>query len=996
MPKPTSRQSSWLEVVSDNQNKKTSTADLTKLVAPNQPVSTVIETLLQDSTSLGLLLCPVSAENQLVVLHHLKRLDNQSYAVGLLGARARALPVCFSLEETLEPLQMNAPSWSTLKKLDSRFAIDKYQGSDIEEVSYSTRKAQVLPPFLVKALLESNDRRPATLCAAAIRAINFQESMAKHNQGIQEEQEEGNDDIIDHYQDIVAFLWHAAKYPSRMPAHSISDGQHDGNVSEWSKELHQQYIHPNAQARVANQEMNAPLVLQDLSGKIGSFVKPRDKKRSWEEAFLSLVSFKDQHGHCKCPRDWEEDPKLGCWMSNVKRRQETLPPEQYLRLKTIGFDFERQQDKNESRWEEVFGRLKKYKEKHGACKIVSKKESSDQFLARWLDTQRVAFLEGRLSDDRKERLESLGVVWKPRAEKKGKKKIVPKKELKTTSQHDQKWQSHYEKMKKFRDDHGHCRVPTEHKSLHSWVHKQRVVNNRGLMPKERKQLLDKIGFVWSAVQTNTNIKWQVQYERLLKFRDEHGHCHVTKTYDRNLSAWASNQKILQRDGQLNEERKRLLDLVGFDFQIKLAKPEDRWMAKYEELANFSKKNGHCRPPKANLSLNKWANLQRALYRQGELAADRKDLLDKIGFCWDVTGMKRPMAKRSENAALSSKEDQAESGDESSVDNGRFVTNHDESDSEAESGSEPERPPPRKRARLQEGDASNSNNILREAGNQHQARSLPTRKVVGRDAPAADETRRIPESQGRQPPSRSVNSDEDEPPPLPAAASRRTFESQTDLRKRRTWGECFNKLRIFQQKFGHCNCPRSYDEKLGYWISAQRRNQDKLSQERRDALISIGFQFENQIIIDEREWEQKFERLKAFKAKNGHCKVPMNYKEDPALARFVCNLRTRNSQGRLSEEKRAMLESVGFVFRVKKESSIKHSAKSHKQWKARFEDLVKFRVEHGHCRVPHNYENMSLAQWVKKQRTLYSRNMLPEERKRALETVGFLWRVKAEP
>ena len=38
-----------------------------------------------------------------------------------------------------------------------------------------------------------------------------------------------------------------------------------------------------------------------------------------------------------------------------------------------------------------------------------------------------------------------------------------------------------------------------------------------------------------------------------------------------------------------------------------------------------------------------------------------------------------------------------------------------------------------------------------------------------------------------------------------------------------------------------------------------------------------------------------------------------------------------------------------------------------QWLERFQDLVEFKVKHGHCLVPHNYPpNQQLAQWTKRQ------------------------------
>lgn len=73
-------------------------------------------------------------------------------------------------------------------------------------------------------------------------------------------------------------------------------------------------------------------------------------------------------------------------------------------------------------------------------------------------------------------------------------------------------------------------------------------------------------------------------------------------------------------------------------------------------------------------------------------------------------------------------------------------------------------------------------------------------------------------------------------------------------------------------------------------------------------------------------------------------------------------------------------------------------KSHSEkWCQRFEDLVQFRKEHGHCLVPLDWpENPPLAHWIKHQRCQYKakqdgkHSTLTPARQRALEELGFVW------
>ncbi|MEK7818783.1 MAG: helicase associated domain-containing protein, partial [Bacteroidota bacterium] len=62
------------------------------------------------------------------------------------------------------------------------------------------------------------------------------------------------------------------------------------------------------------------------------------------------------------------------------------------------------------------------------------------------------------------------------------------------------WNRGYEFLIKYKEENGDCRVPKRYKyddfKLGSWVSEQRKKNQR--MSKERREKLDKIGFIWDA------------------------------------------------------------------------------------------------------------------------------------------------------------------------------------------------------------------------------------------------------------------------------------------------------------------------------------------------------------------------------------------------------------------------------------------------------------------------------------------------------------------
>lgn len=67
------------------------------------------------------------------------------------------------------------------------------------------------------------------------------------------------------------------------------------------------------------------------------------------------------------------------------------------------------------------------------------------------------------------------------------------------------------------------------------------------------------------------------------------------------------------------------------------------------------------------------------------------------------------------------------------------------------------------------------------------------------------------------------------------------------------------------------------------------------------------------------------------------------------------------------------------------------------WSQQYEALLEFKQKHGHCHVPHTYEdNPSLSRWAKRQRYQYKRKLenkqssMSDARQQKLDDVGFVW------
>jgi hypothetical protein len=61
--------------------------------------------------------------------------------------------------------------------------------------------------------------------------------------------------------------------------------------------------------------------------------------------------------------------------------------------------------------------------------------------------------------------------------------------------------------------------------------------------------------------------------------------------DPSLGIWVRTQRALFKAGTLDQERKRTIDEIGFDFNPKGL--EDIWNLQFKKLRDYYEKHGHC-------------------------------------------------------------------------------------------------------------------------------------------------------------------------------------------------------------------------------------------------------------------------------------------------------------------------------------------------------------------------------------------------------------------
>ena len=263
------------------------------------------------------------------------------------------------------------------------------------------------------------------------------------------------------------------------------------------------------------------------------------------------------------------------------------------------------------------------------------------------------------------------------------------------------------------------------------------------------------------------------------------------------------------------------------------------------------------------------------------------------------------------------------------------------------------------------------------------------------------------------------------------------ETGTYVRDDENFAMRYNELKKFKREFGHCNVPMLHQgtrsdtnylhypdyfefknetgsrtpvyrfERLANWCHMQRleygiyqidRKYSFLTPYRVRNLEEIGFEWN----VLQQRWLEQFERLKEFRRKYGHCRVPISY-EDKSLVSWVHQQREayrkfnqqETNDGSITScmtlQRIELLDSVSFTWNVYDEA-----------WNNMFARLLTYKERYGNTNVPRGYEeDVELSYWVAKQRALYSKLQtgdkqqtgdLTKERIKLLEGEGFIWAI----
>lgn len=213
----------------------------------------------------------------------------------------------------------------------------------------------------------------------------------------------------------------------------------------------------------------------------------------------------------------------------------------------------------------------------------------------------------RHSKDRIALLDSIGFVW---------------------DVHKHNWDTNFKLVKEFKEEFGKMPSSTEEYKgvkLGMWCDIQRHYYNNDIdyISKERIDLLNSIGFVWSIQDDRYNNN----FELLKEFKEEFGKLPTTVDEYKGvkLGAWCSNVRFLYKCNSLSEDLYKKLKEIGFMFDYN----KEKWEYNFNLLKEF--KEEFNRLPK---QYEKYKNVELGFWMYNNMSRcidDRKkELLRSVG------------------------------------------------------------------------------------------------------------------------------------------------------------------------------------------------------------------------------------------------------------------------------------------------------------------------------------------------------------------------------
>ena len=276
----------------------------------------------------------------------------------------------------------------------------------------------------------------------------------------------------------------------------------------------------------------------------------------WQQNYNALLDYYRSHGNIDVPKGYvtEGGIKLYQWLLNVKqayrrtdRKGYRLSASQIQQLEELGVDW---RTRSEIAFEAGLSHAKEYFSENRNLDVPVSYKSPDGYkLGGWISDQKEKFAAGKLTQDKIEALEQVGMVWE---------KPDP-------------WEERFALAEKYYREHGDLEIPPSYTIdgiwVSKWLDEQRQIRNGKRKGKsltdEQIKRLDEIGMRWCKKE---ELQWDEQFADVRAYRQNYGNINIPQSYlspnGRRSGLWLQRQRKKLRDGKLSVKQEQLLRAVG--------------------------------------------------------------------------------------------------------------------------------------------------------------------------------------------------------------------------------------------------------------------------------------------------------------------------------------------------------------------------------------------------------------------------------------------------
>ena len=328
-----------------------------------------------------------------------------------------------------------------------------------------------------------------------------------------------------------------------------------------------------------------------------------DRLNYFNIQFNKLVEFKNKYGHCDVKQKDDINLYNWCIMNRREFILNKLKQWKIDKLNSVGFIW----DVHEYEFNIQFNKLVEFKNKYDHFN-VKKKDGAK--LYNWCCSIRSQFNKKKLNQWKIDKLNSIGFIWD----------VL-----------EYEFNLQFNKLVEFKNTYGHCNVKQKDDiELYNWCKGTRCQSSTIKQWKIDK--LNSIGFIWNI----TEYEFNLQFDKLVEFKNTYGHCNVKKKDDIELYNWSILTRHQFTTKELKQWKIDKLNSIGFIWDIY----EYEFNIRLNKLVEFKNVYGHCNVKKKDdIELYNWCCLIRSQFNAKKMKQWKIDKLNSIDFIWDVHAYK---------------------------------------------------------------------------------------------------------------------------------------------------------------------------------------------------------------------------------------------------------------------------------------------------------------------------------------------------------------------